>query len=89
MITGWGQSMEPTINHGEPVIVDRGIDRFIGDGLYVFTWNDMIYLKRLQLESKHQIKAISDNRCHDPFCVPVDETIIHARVVMVWNARKV
>ena len=89
MITGWGQSMADTIHHGEPVIVDRGVDRFIGDGVYVFTWDDLIYLKRLQKEPPARLKVISDNRNHDPFYIPVSEVIIHARVVMVWNARKV
>lgn len=89
MITGWGQSMADTINHGEPVIVDRGVDRFIGDGIYVFTWDDLIYLKRLQKEPPARLKVISDNRNHDPFYIPASEAIIHARVVMVWNARKV
>lgn len=88
MVTGWGQSMAPTINHGEPVIVDRGVSHFVGDGVYVFTWDGLLYLKRLQKEPGGKIKVISDNRAHDPFHIPALDVNIHARVVMVWNASK-
>lgn len=88
MVTGWGQSMSPTVNHGEPVIVDRGIDRFIGDGVYVFTWDGLLYLKRLQKEPGGKLKVISDNRAHDPFHIPANDANIHARVIMAWNASK-
>ena len=33
MITGWGQSMTPTIKHGDPLLVDISIKEFVGDGI--------------------------------------------------------
>lgn len=88
LITGWGQSMAGTINHGEPVFVDRGVNAFNGDGVYVFTWDDLVYIKRLQKESKTHFKVISDNREHDPFQIPIAEVTVHARALLVWNAHK-
>ena len=88
IITGWGQSMAGTINHGEPVFVDRGITSFTGDGVYVFTWDNLVYIKRLQKESKTHFKVISDNREHDPFKVEIADVVVHARAVLAWNARK-
>jgi len=88
IITGWGQSMAGTINHGEPVFVDRGITSFTGDGVYVFTWDNLVYIKRLQKESKTHFKVISDNREHDPFKVEIADVVFHARAVLAWNARK-
>jgi len=88
IITGWGQSMAGTINHGEPVFVDRGITSFTGDGVYVFTWDNLVYIKRLQKESKTHFKVISDNREHDPFNVEIADVAFHARAVLAWNARK-
>ena len=88
VITGWGQSMEGTINHGEPVFVDRGVSAFTGDGVYVFTWDDLVYIKRLQKESRTHFKVISDNRDHDPFMVPINEVYVHARALLAWNAKK-
>lgn len=88
MITGWGQSMEGTINDKDPVIVDRGINEFAGDGVYVITWHDLLYIKRLQVHDADHFEMISDNPKHKDRVVPIGDVIIHAKVLLVWNARK-
>ncbi|MBX8621667.1 S24 family peptidase [Pseudomonas glycinae] len=88
MITGWGQSMEGTINDKDPVIVDRGINEFAGDGVYVITWHDLLYIKRLQVHDAEHFEMISDNPKHKDRVVPIGDVIIHAKVLLVWNARK-
>lgn len=88
IITGWGQSMEGTINDKDPVIVDRGITEFAGDGIYVLTWNDMLYIKRLQMVDADNIELISDNQKHKDRTVPIGDVTIHARVLYVWNGKK-
>lgn len=88
IITGWGQSMEGTINDKDPVIVDRGVNEFAGDGVYVLTWNDMLYIKRLQMVDAENIELISDNPKHPPRTVPASDVVIHARVLYVWNGKK-
>jgi len=88
VVTGWGQSMEPTINHGDPIFVDCGVTEFVSDGVYLFTWDNLAYIKRVQKVSKTELKIISDNRNHDPFVVNANEVIFHARAVMVWNGKK-
>ncbi|MGA3827271.1 S24 family peptidase [Pseudomonas chlororaphis] len=88
MITGWGQSMEGTINDKDPVIVDRGINEFAGDGVYVITWHDLLYIKRLQIHDAQHFEMISDNPKHKDRVVPIADVVIHARVLLVWNARK-
>lgn len=88
IITGWGQSMAGTINHGEPVFVDRGITQFIGDGVYVFTWDDLVYIKRVQKVSKTHFRIISDNRDNDPFEVLITDVVFHAQALLAWNAKK-
>ncbi|EQM71640.1 hypothetical protein L682_30125 [Aquipseudomonas alcaligenes OT 69] len=88
MITGWGQSMEGTINDKDPLIVDRGINEFVGDGIYVLTWNDHLYIKRLQMVDKETIELISDNPKHKDREVPLKDVTIHARVLLIWNAKK-
>lgn len=88
MITGWGQSMEGTINDKDPLIVDRGVNEFVGDGIYVLTWNDHLYIKRLQMVDKETIELISDNPKHKDREVPLKDVTIHARVLLIWNAKK-
>ncbi|WJN60911.1 Phage repressor protein cI [Pseudomonas sp. SO81] len=88
IISGWGQSMAPTIQDKDPVIVDRGVTDFTGDGVYVITWDGMLYIKRLQKVDAESIELISDNPKHKDRVVSLDEVAIHARVLLVWNAQK-
>ncbi|MNZ24593.1 transcriptional repressor DicA [compost metagenome] len=88
MITGWGQSMEGTINDKDPVIVDRGVNEYVGDGVYVITWAGHLFIKRLQLAGENQLELISDNPNHKDRVVQMDEVIIHAKVLLVWNAKR-
>ncbi|VVN78768.1 helix-turn-helix transcriptional regulator [Pseudomonas fluorescens] len=85
MITGWGQSMAPTIKDRDPLLVDITIREFTGDGIYLFSHDDMLYVKRLQKKGKDRFKMISDNKHHDPEDIRVDDTHILARVLYVWN----
>ncbi|WP_122613968.1 S24 family peptidase [Pseudomonas viridiflava] len=85
MITGWGQSMAPTIKDRDPLLVDITIREFTGDGIYLFSHDDMLYVKRLQKKGKDRFKMISDNKHHDIEEIRVDDTHILARVLYVWN----
>ncbi|MFV3388039.1 LexA family transcriptional regulator [Pseudomonas sp. NY15364] len=88
IITGWGQSMAGTIDDKDPVIVDRGITEFNGDGVYVLTWDGMLYIKRLQKADADHFDMISDNEKHKDRVVPVGDVTIHARVLYVWKGQK-
>lgn len=89
MITGWGQSMAPTIKDRDPLLVDITIREFTGDGIYLFSHDDMLYVKRLQKKGKDRFKMISDNKHHDPEEIRVEDTHILARVLYVWNGQPV
>lgn len=88
VITGWGQSMEGTINDKDPVIVDRGVNEFVGDGIYVITWHGLLYIKRLQMSDEDHFWLISDNEKHKDQQARIDDVTIHAKVLLIWNARK-
>ena len=89
MVTGWGQSMAPTIKHRDPLLVDISIREFVGDGIYLFSWDGHLYIKRLQRMGNDRFKMISDNTNHPPEPISADETYIQARVLLVWNAHLV
>jgi len=89
MVTGWGQSMEPTIKHRDPLIVNINIREFVGDGIYLFHWDDHIYIKRLQVADEDHFEMISDNTRHKDRLIRREETYIQARVLLVWNAHLV
>lgn len=89
MVTGWGQSMEPTIKHRDPLIVNINVREFVGDGIYLFYWDDHIYIKRLQVADEDHFEMISDNTRHKDRLIRRDMTYIQARVLLVWNAHLV
>lgn len=88
MITGWGQSMEGTINDKDPLIVDKGVKEFAGDGIYVLTWLEHLYIKRIQVKDAEHFWLISDNTKHKDQTARIDDVTIHAKVLLIWNARK-
>jgi transcriptional regulator with XRE-family HTH domain len=88
MITGWGQSMEGTINDKDLVIVDRGITEFIGEGVYVVTWHQELYIKRIMRLDEENYRLISDNQHYENQTARIEDVTIHAKVLLIWNARK-
>lgn len=89
LVTGWGQSMEPTIKHRDPLIVNINVRDFVGDGIYLFVWDDLLYIKRLQVADEEHFEMISDNPRHKDRLIRRDMTYIQARVLLVWNAHLV
>ncbi|MEZ0197648.1 helix-turn-helix transcriptional regulator [Pseudomonas qingdaonensis] len=89
VVTGWGQSMEPTIKHRDPLIVNINVRDFVGDGVYLFVWDDLLYIKRLQVADEAHFEMISDNPRHKDRLIRRDMTYIQARVLLVWNAHLV
>jgi len=88
MINGWGQSMEGTINDKDLVIVDKGVQDFIGDGIYVMTWHQELYIKRVMRLDEEHYRLISDNPHYENQTARIDDVTIHAKVILIWNARK-
>lgn len=88
MINGWGQSMEGTINDKDLVIVDKGVQDFIGDGIYVLTWHHELYIKRVMRLDEDHYRLISDNQHYENQTARIDDVTIHAKVILIWNARK-
>ncbi len=54
--------MGPTIEPGDLFFVDISIKQFDGDGIYVFGFDDKIYVKRLQIiPDKLMVKSDNTN----------------------------
>lgn len=88
MINGWGQSMEGTINDKDLLIVDRGVHDFVGDGIYVLTWHQELYIKRVMRLDDENYRLISDNQHYENQTARIDDVTIHAKVLLIWNAKK-
>lgn len=88
VITAWDQSMERTINDQDLVLVDRGINEYVGDGIYLITWAGHLFIKRLQLAGTNQLELVSDNPTHKTRVLAKDDVKIHAKAVLIWSANK-
>lgn len=56
-----GDSMKPTFNHGDQVLVDTACNRLIDDGVYAFMQDDLLRVKRIKLKLNGDIEVKSDN----------------------------
>lgn len=77
VITVNGDSMSGTIEPGDQIFVDISVNTFEGDGIYVFTYNDTLHVKRLQM-LKDRLLVLSDNQKYRSWSVDkFDETQFH------------
>ncbi len=88
-ITGFGDSMRPTYEDGDVLLIDRGVNNCDVDGIYAFTWNQKFFIKTLQRRANDRILIISDNKKYEPELLPDgDELMIEGRIILAWNARR-
>lgn len=86
-----GDSMHPTFNDGDILLVDTGVLSATVDGVYVLDAHDRLYIKRVRRRLDGVYEISSDN----PSVKTVDtlnggnEVLIKGRVVWVWNGRRV
>lgn len=77
-----GDSMEPTICSGDLLFVDTARNAYQGDGIYVFSFNDKLYVKRLQFAGD-KLLVISDNKHYHTWDINPDnesKVVYHGKV---------
>lgn len=80
---GRGDSMFPTINDGDLILLDRSQRRVTEqDALWAFTVGDLAAIKRLRIKGD-RVVILSDNPTVPPDEEPIDEVNIVARVAFV------
>lgn len=90
-IHGYGDSMQPTFNDGDILLVDSGVQAVDVDAVYVLEANNRIYIKRVRQRMDGSFEISSDNATVKTVDVldgsrPVD---VLGRVVWVWNGKKI
>lgn len=89
-IHGHGDSMAPTFNSGDVLLVDTGVRDVKVDGVYVLQAHDRLFIKRVRqrLDGAHEIS--SDNPTHKTVdTLNGDHRVeILGRVVWAWNGKK-
>lgn len=91
LITGYGDSMQPTFSDGDILLVDTGITEIKIDAVYVMALKDELYIKRMQRRADGTFLMISDNNTYPPIEVSSAELKrfqVLARVLLAWNAKR-
>lgn len=84
-----GDSMSPTLEDGDDILVDGGdgADR-LRDGIYVLRMDDALLVKRLQLNPiARRVTIASDNAAYPPL-PDCDPARIHIVGRVVWGGRR-
>jgi len=66
IITVDGDSMEPSLQHGEQVLLDLRRNRFDNDAVYAIQYNGLLRIKRVQILHNGHIVIKSDNPAYEP-----------------------
>lgn len=90
VISGRGNSMSPTFNDGDLLLVDCGIQQVDIDGVYVLSAHGRLFIKTVRQRIDGSFEISSDN----PSVKTVDilngehQVEIHGRVVWAWNGKR-
>lgn len=74
LIHAVGDSMTDTIKPNDMVFVDPEAAKQPSDGIWVYSSEEQIFLKRLQFLPKHRLKIISDNPAYETYTILIDES---------------
>jgi phage repressor protein C with HTH and peptisase S24 domain len=78
-----GDSMSPTADEGDVVLIDVRETRFRHDGVYVLRTGNDLAVKRLQRQPDGSILIRSDNPAYESYAVQAEETSVLGRALWV------
>lgn len=91
VLSARGDSMSPTFNDGDILLIDRGAIRLTLDAVYVLELNKQLFIKRVQRRMDGAVLIKSDNPLYDPHVVSVKEKKslqVLGRVLWAWSGKK-
>jgi phage repressor protein C with HTH and peptisase S24 domain len=76
-----GESMEPTLQDGSIVFVDRSQTNINKNGIFIAATTGGLFIKRIHQRADGMIELISDNSIYPPQAISPDEMTIIGKVV--------
>jgi phage repressor protein C with HTH and peptisase S24 domain len=76
-----GESMEPTLQDGSIVFVDRTQTNINKDGIFIAATTAGLFIKRIRQRADGMVELISDNNAYSPEVLAPDEVTIVGKVV--------
>ncbi len=93
IVTGFGPSMQPKYNPGDPLLLDKGVTSVETEGIYFFRVGKHGFIKQLQripTEDGLLIRAKSLNKDYDPFDITSKMDFeVFGKVLTVWKSEQV
>lgn len=91
IIHAHGDSMSPTLESGDLLLVDTGVITVNVDGIYVLRAHDRLFVKRVRQRLDGQYEISSDNPAHRNAEILNGEHQVEVvgRVIWYWNGRRV
>lgn len=93
IVTGFGTSMRPMFNPGDPILIDLGVKAIDHEGAYFFRVGSEGYIKLLQRIPEFdgpgfRVRAISKNPDYQPFDISPSNPhfAIIGKVLTVWRS---
>jgi phage repressor protein C with HTH and peptisase S24 domain len=85
VVTGFGNSMQPLYNPGDPLIIDRGVKSVEADATYFFRVGDEGFIKILQRIPGEGIRVISKNKDYETWTIkPGMDFEVFGQVLKAW-----
>lgn len=76
-----GESMEPTLQDGSIVFIDRSQTNINKDGIFVASTTAGLFIKRIRQRADGMVELISDNKAYSPEIITAEEIKIVGKVV--------
>jgi len=76
-----GESMEPTLQDGSIVFVDKRETNIKKEGIFIATTTAGLFIKRIRQRADGMVELISDNKNYSPEVLASDEVTIVGKVV--------
>ena len=95
IVTGFGPSMKPLYNPGDPLLMDSGVTVVDAEGVYFFRVGDHGYIKQLQripTENGMSLRAKSLNASYDSFDITqkmMRDFQCFGKILTVWRSEQV
>jgi phage repressor protein C with HTH and peptisase S24 domain len=85
-----GESMVPTLNPGDVILMERYDRLSVSDGIYAIRMGNALLVKRLQFIPNRGLLVTSDNPAYKPFEVKVGEGSEDIQIIgrVVWAGRR-
>ncbi len=76
-----GESMEPTLQDGSIVFIDRTQTNINKDGIFIAATTAGLFIKRIRQRADGMVELISDNKAYSPEVLSPEEVTIVGKVV--------